>query len=80
MLGIDGRGDMKLIYGIIVAEKKVKPGKEDKVLTLIIIILTIKNMISISGFSLHFLSPQNFRGSKGFFDLSELQGDSYIYL
>lgn len=29
--GIDGQEDMKLIYGIIVAEEKAKVGKEDKV-------------------------------------------------
>ncbi|KAI3754658.1 hypothetical protein L1987_54445 [Smallanthus sonchifolius] len=29
--GIDGQGDMKLIYGIIVAEEKGKVGKEDKI-------------------------------------------------
>lgn len=30
-LDIDGREDMKLIYGTIVAEEKDKVGKEDKV-------------------------------------------------
>jgi hypothetical protein len=30
-VGIDGQEGMKLIYGIIVAEEKVNPGKEDKV-------------------------------------------------
>ena len=50
VLGIDGRGDMKLIYGIIAAEKKVKPGKEDKVFNiLILILLNKKSMISYLG-------------------------------
>lgn len=29
--GIDGLVDMKLIYGTIVARKKARPGREDKV-------------------------------------------------
>ena len=54
MLGIDGRGDMKLIYGIIAAEKKVKPGKEDKVFNFFILIIlnNKKSMISYLGLSL----------------------------
>lgn len=30
--GIDGQGDMKHIYGTIVAKKKAKQGREDKVI------------------------------------------------
>jgi hypothetical protein len=36
LLGIDGPGDMKHIYGTIVVEEKDKAEKEDKVLYMLI--------------------------------------------
>lgn len=46
--GIDGRGGMKLIYGIIVAGEKVKLGREGKVCVCITIYMCIYSVFFLS--------------------------------